>query len=554
MLLLRYFIKIWSIASLFCLLFLGSLQAQTATCRLYDAYIRDGGICQGEKETLLYYGFAKENITADSFDIFVDGEWQETKKFNSLDPDNYNSTFLKTPGIKQLTICVQGDRECCVTTSFVAPNCEITPNCAFNNIKTTTHSCQEDGSFFVDIEFQTLTPLSDSFRILDHEIDYGIFEYGQPFYTIGPVENIPNKRYEFVFQDSKNQICLDFTVLSATNFCKSSFVWPGDTNFDNVVDNFDLANISLIFGTTGPSRLQTDIEFEAKTVPDWDGQFSDGLNFKHADCNGDGIISEADVVAVRENYFNSHGSKPEKITTDEDGNAPILFVDFPELSIDDKDKTITAPIIFGTNDLPATAYGIAFTAVFDADLLKNGDVVFTDNWLGTTTEDLLIVNQNISSSGVIEVAISKKDIINGIGSGPIGNFIVIIDNIEGYTGKSAIEFKNVQVIDKNGASVAVHAPPTEILVNLNSTTNDYTLTEEATAIRIYPNPAKDWLFLESTLVDKIEAIYIRGVSGQLVNTINNTSSVIPVNHLVAGIYIIEVQTKTGRYFKKFLKE
>ena len=172
-------------------------------------------------------------------------------------------------------------------------------------------------------------------------------------------------------------------------------------------------------------------------------------NYKHADCNGDGIIDEADLEAIRNNYFNSHGEKPTKLETNEAENAPVLFVDFPELSIDQKDETITAPINFGTETLPATAYGLAFTAVFDPDLFKNGEIIFTDNWLGTTTDDLLIVNQNISSSGVLEVAMSKKDTTNNIGNGPIGSFIVIIDNIEGYDGGGTISLENVQILDKS---------------------------------------------------------------------------------------------------------
>lgn len=553
MLLLVHFIKIWSRISLLSILLIGSIHAQTDTCRLYDAHIRDGGNCEGDEEIQLLYGFSKENVTADSFDVFVDGVWQATKEFDAFGVDNYDATFLTTPGIRQLTICVQGDAECCVTTSFVVPNCGSTPNCAFDNIIATTHSCQEDGRFFVDIAFETVTPLSDSFRILDHELSYGTFKYGESFYTIGPVENISDKRYEFILQDLENETCLDFTVVSVTNFCKSSFVWPGDTNFDNIVDNFDLANISLIFGTTGPSRNAISIEFDAKVAPDWDGQFANGLNYKHADCNGDGIINEADVEAISNNYDFDHGDVPAKLETNEDENAPVLFVDFPEISIDQKGQTITSPLIFGTNDLPATAYGLAFRAVFDPDLLRNGDIIFTDNWLGTTADDLLIVNQNMSTNGIVEVAISKKDTTNSIGDGSIGNFIVIIDNIEGYTGGGTISLENVQILDKSGTSLAVHAPPTEIIIN-PIVSND-NLIEIVSAIRIYPNPVEEWLNLEFTLAEKIEAIYIRNIAGQVVKSLATEKTLlIPTTTLVDGIYFLEVQTPKGSYYKKFFKE
>ena len=259
------------------------------------------------------------------------------------------------------------------------------------------------------------------------------------------------------------------------------------------------------------------------------------------------------MEAIRNNYFNSHGEKPTKLETNEAENAPVLFVDFPELSIDQKDETITAPINFGTETLPATAYGLAFTAVFDPDLFKNGEIIFTDNWLGTTTDDLLIVNQNISSSGVLEVAISKKDTTNNIGNGPIGSFIVIIDNIEGYDGGGTISLENVQILDKSGTSLAVHAPPTEIIVN--TIVSNENLIETTSAIQIYPNPVKEWLNLDFTLTEKIEAIHIRNISGQVVQSLATEKKlVIPTGTLTNGIYLLEVQTEKGRYYKKFFKE
>ncbi|MFK8038039.1 MAG: T9SS type A sorting domain-containing protein [Crocinitomicaceae bacterium] len=67
---------------------------------------------------------------------------------------------------------------------------------------------------------------------------------------------------------------------------------------------------------------------------------------------------------------------------------------------------------------------------------------------------------------------------------------------------------------------------------------------------IYPNPAEDFIYLESSV--KIMNIQIYNLTGQLVLEQNYGS--ISIAHLQAGTYIIQGQTKDGSFTSKFVRQ
>ena len=101
----------------------------------------------------------------------------------------------------------------------------------------------------------TSNPSSNRFRVVGNNQLYGVFEYGQSNYRLGPLDGDDTTLYEFIVQDLQNASCASFTELTNTINCEAGFVWPGDANFDNVTNNLDILNIGLAFGKTGPSRI-----------------------------------------------------------------------------------------------------------------------------------------------------------------------------------------------------------------------------------------------------------------------------------------------------------
>ena len=75
-------------------------------------------------------------------------------------------------------------------------------------------------------------------------------------------------------------------------------VWPGDANSDGIANNFDLLAIGLSFGNMGIPRMNQSIFWSEHDAEDWETSFVNGVNHKHADCNGDGTVLFDDIDAI----------------------------------------------------------------------------------------------------------------------------------------------------------------------------------------------------------------------------------------------------------------
>ena len=502
--------------------------------------------------------FATELDNDRGFNVFIDERYIETYGYHQL-PFVLSKMDLPA-GSHKLSICRNDVTDCCTSTEIIIPACGT---CAITNVTAVASDCENEDFFFVDLKFDVENPSTDKFRVVGNSQLYGVFEYGKDNYRLGPLDGDGSTMYEFIVQDLRNESCASFAGLEQVINCEQNFVWPGDANFDNITDNFDLLNIGLAFGITGPERIFSnpdssdiaagvEIAWEAKEAEDWDFRFITGLNAKHADCNGDGIINEEDIRAIEENYFFTHGEAQTKVLSEGTPNDPALFVDFPALSDIEMGKETRVPIIFGNEAIPATAYGLAFTLKFDPRLIRDGRIDFTESWLGTPNQDLLTINKNISSDGFIEVALTRTDGNDPFGVGTIGNFIVIIDDIEGYTGENTIEIQKVQAVDRDGNLLAVHTPKT-FLSSLTDT-EDSTDADEID-ITVYPNPASDMMVIEHSLESDIQQINIRSISGRMIQTIApNEISNIDISTLTNGVYILEFQTGSTTVYRKLVKQ
>ena len=87
------------------------------------------------------------------------------------------------------------------------------------------------------------------------------------------------------------------------------------------------------------------------------------------------------------------------------------------------------------------------------------------------------------------------------------------------------------------------------------THNNVGITELASAINIYPNPASDIIFVETGLnVEEISIYTITGVMvGQQTTDNGQQLSYIDVANLNAGVYFIKVKTEDGELVKRFIK-
>lgn len=87
-------------------------------------------------------------------------------------------------------------------------------------------------------------------------------------------------------------------VAEATvRFTGSAIVWPGDTNNDSYVDEFDVLPLGRYFDLQGPARDSVSVRWTPREVTGW-------VNRKaaYADANGDGRVNQNDLLAVGLNF------------------------------------------------------------------------------------------------------------------------------------------------------------------------------------------------------------------------------------------------------------
>ena len=81
------------------------------------------------------------------------------------------------------------------------------------------------------------------------------------------------------------------------------------------------------------------------------------------------------------------------------------------------------------------------------------------------------------------------------------------------------------------------------------------IEEITSSYQLYPNPAKDKLYITTNDYEYIEEISIYNLSGVLIykeTDFNNKS--VDVSDMVSGVYFIKVKTENETFIQKFIKE
>ncbi len=340
--------------------------------------------------------------------------------------------------------------------------------------------------------------------------------------------------------------------------CTDQCVWPGDANYDGLVDNNDLLAIGLGYDTTGYARINPTINFVPQYCQSWADTLIGAINYKHVDCNGDGTISANDTSAIMLNYSLIHARG---------GSGGIWKIDAPALYIKTSPDTIadgqilTATLSLGNAAMPvANVYALAFTYNFDPLVVDTTDVQlnFGNSWL-FGTGDHINISKNFYHQGQIQAAATRIDHINRSGYGAIATVSMKITtgningkNLQYYFMNNFIS--KLTVIDNEGHILVVNAGTDSAVVSYTPTGISPVKNADA-GIQIFPNPASDQLNILSGR-SEIEEVTIVDLPGQQVIHQNRKAgnySVIDIAELSAGVYLINLKTATEEYHSRFVK-
>lgn len=333
-------------------------------------------------------------------------------------------------------------------------------------------------------------------------------------------------------------------------------VWPGDANFDGKVSAEDLLPIGIYYGTTGTARTNPTSAFSPQIAEDWvtPGMpfmyLDDILNFKYADCNGDGIINQGDADVVLSNFGNSSFNNNTTSFMIPQPTDPEFSLNADCASCPAGDW-ITVTATLGTVNVPANGmYGFTTAVEYNPELILSDSVIadFSASWFGNS-QDVLTLFYNDKVNHVLHFGIVKRDSVfvpSGFGeifnfhfktkgNAPSGNYTLLpsvstklITNRFGFGGFASVA--NYRDVHLTGSAFNV------------SGSNAIVPASSLRTVKLFPNFAHDFVTIAGEY--PIDELLISDIHGKLLGeykpgTMNFTFS---VEAFSSGVYFVSVKT------------
>jgi len=322
--------------------------------------------------------------------------------------------------------------------------------------------------------------------------------------------------------------------LPTATFCYANLVLPGDTDNNGVVNASDLFGIGLNFGTTGPVRPNATLDWIGQEGGDWGTNPPSGIDLKHIDADGNGVINADDTLGVSLNF-----GKTAQVFKTISSKADVFFGDL----VDDPNDAsrFMLPILWGSSDTTLSdMYGVSFDV-----RLNLGEGFGTQyalnlpaNWLGDPASDLLSIKRLDSAARVISTGMVRFDQQGSSGSGQIAELFLQKEGqlaIEDLKGRIFLE--HVQAINSAGEAIDIAGEE----LNFDPTSIVSTLKDKKLTLRV-DSRARTWE-VESEV--PMESAKLMDLQGRTLSQQNNpaTSVTFAYQSLASGIYVLQVKVK-----------
>ncbi len=353
---------------------------------------------------------------------------------------------------------------------------------------------------------------------------------------------------------------LPHVVDTGTVSLVENFVWPGDTDNDGVVNQFDLLNIGIGIGATGPPRAEPgNISWQPFSAEDWDLSTPETkVNYKHIDTDGNGSLELADTLAILENWNQTTpwyveeppGLQP-NIKSDRRNGVPFFVEADGTVELNDNQFDL----VLGTAEQPVTAiYGLAFSIYLNNEGFEFSEVRlnFSESWMGTLGENAISIQRFESSSNRLDVAITRIDGQDVSGMGPIGQLKLNVASVVGLDGLNddqlTFRIANVRMINVEEQEQEVEPVSSSVDVNIGTTGANEPYLEKN--ITIFPNPASRWVQVRANEV-YIRKIRILDAVGRVVYA-PIIEAQVNLSGLASGQYYLQIETDRGTIVKSLV--
>lgn len=348
----------------------------------------------------------------------------------------------------------------------------------------------------------------------------------------------------------------NYSFVVYVNQCNTDNVWPGDADADYTANVYDILPIGLLFNETGVMRPFASLDWIAQPCIDWQQSEPSGVNAKHADCDGNGVIDAVDFEAITLNYGLTHNKPANQLPDPKPLAAPALSLQFSASSVP-SNASISVPVMLGDAQQNATdVYGLVFTLNFDPSLIVPGSMSFdTDNsWLGNASS-LAFIAHDQNDNGSFDVGLVRLDHNNSSGLGLIGTLHFTTANVVSDQ-ELTFSFSGVVMIDNGNNDKEVSATSSSVIIESPDGVNELFNNN---SITIFPNPANDFITISSARDFRDATFCIQNLLGDEVwnrkITLNSNQVItLDISSLPKGSYFFILKSEKGIVKAKLIRQ
>ncbi len=338
-----------------------------------------------------------------------------------------------------------------------------------------------------------------------------------------------------------------------------SLVWPGDCNYDGIANNYDLLSVGLYTSQTGPFRSQVSTAWQGWPATDWSSTQYNGFNKKHADCDGDGVISKPDVNVISQNYGQSHPAKPVTVKLLSLTQPALHFVTNDTL-VGPGDSVHVEIHAGDASNVLNPIYGIAFDVAYPSNLVMPGsmELTFPPSFLGIdNVTTYTVANIGVTASGTVV----RSTGTDTSGYGMFALLTFVIDPSVTSVTSLQLDFAGYLALQANGDSVILGLESDSIAVDPAATISENSFSNH---IQVYPNPATDETVISYLLTSSSQVkIELLNSIGEIIKVMkeekqqagnHNLKINFSNDHYSKGIYFVKMMVDGKVYAKKIVVE
>jgi hypothetical protein len=339
------------------------------------------------------------------------------------------------------------------------------------------------------------------------------------------------------------EAAIEYTFIIRPTTCHVDSVWPGDANSDNIVNLYDPLYVALAYSQTGPARPGATTSWTGQYCSDWATHFPlSGVNHKHADCNGDGVVNVSDLSPIISNYGLMH-TRPGHRTS---AGAPLKF-DLTGIQFI-PGTTVSVPIILGdAMNSVNLLFGMA-TRISVSGIRLTTPVISYNyvTWMGASNE-LFNFNKNIGNN-IVDWVQAHTDGNYNNGHGEVGTLQFTIPADAEVGSEVTLSFSSTLLINIDGLDIPDFTEE-QAVATIQWPTNVADVNGKLQNASVIPNPSYGNANVVFTMQNKGNvSVEVTDITGKHVwhheGEYNNGKQAIslPSGDLGTGLYLIKVSS------------